>query len=65
MHGAQKYGNHQRRIKLVETTLAPFVSYGYDDSDVEVYAVLRDKLARLSVLMICKSLQLHFDVNWS
>ena len=46
MHGAQKYGNNQRRIKLVETTLAPFLSYGYDDSDAEVYAVLRDKLER-------------------
>ena len=46
MHGAQKYGNRQRRTKLVETTLAPFLSHGYDDSDAEVYALIRDKLER-------------------
>jgi len=46
MHGAQKYGNRERRISLVEKTLAPFVSYSYDDEDAEVYAELRDKLEK-------------------
>jgi len=46
MHGAQKYGNRERRIQLVEKTLAPFVSYSYDDDDAEVYAELRDKLEK-------------------
>lgn len=46
MHGAQKYGNRERRIKLVEKTLAPFVSYSYDDEDADVYALLRDQLEK-------------------
>lgn len=46
MHGAQKYGNRERRIELVETTLAPFVSFSYDDEDADLYAVLRDQLER-------------------
>ena len=44
MHGAQKYGNRQRRIALVEKTLSPFLSYSYDDEDAEFYAELRDQL---------------------
>lgn len=46
MHGAQKYGNRDRRMKLVEKTLAPFVSYSYDDEDAEVYAQLRHTLEK-------------------
>ena len=46
MHGAQKYGNTQRRVQLVETTLAPFVSYEFEDADADVYATIRDQLER-------------------
>ena len=46
MHGAQKYGDRERRMALVEKTLAPFVSYSYDDEDAEVYAEIRDKLEK-------------------
>ena len=46
MHGAQKYGNRERRMALVEKTLAPFVSYSYHDEDAEVYAEIRDKLEK-------------------
>lgn len=46
MHGAQKYGNQERRINLIEKTLAPLVSYAYDDGDAEVYAALRNQLEK-------------------
>lgn len=51
MHGAQKYGNKQRRISLVEKTLAPFDSYEFDDYDADVYAVVRDGLQRAGAVI--------------
>jgi len=33
-------------MALVEKTLAPLVSYSYDDEDAEVYAEIRDKLEK-------------------
>lgn len=44
MHGALKYGNRQKRTQLIERSLAPFVSYAFDDEDAEVYADIRNAL---------------------
>ena len=41
LHGAEKYGNVSRRVSLIETTLAPFKSFPFDDQDAEKYAGLR------------------------
>ncbi len=57
MHGAQKYGNRERRMALVEKTLAPFVSYSYDDQDAEVklrFATSSRSQVTSSVLTICR-----------
>ena len=37
LHGAEKYGSRSRRIALVQTTLAPFVSLPFDDQDAKKY----------------------------
>ena len=44
LHGAEKYGNAARRRTKVEETLAPFVSYAFDDGAAEHYARLTHKL---------------------
>lgn len=44
LHGAEKYGNRARRISLVQTTLAPFVSLPFDDLDASEYGKLRHSL---------------------
>lgn len=44
LHGAEKYGNRSRRVALVEATLAPFVSFPFDDEDAREYAGLRHSL---------------------
>ena len=51
LHGAQKYGNRDRRVRLVETTLAPFVSYEFEDADADVYAAIRDSLERSGLII--------------
>ena len=43
-HGARKYGNKERRVKLVEQTLAPFRSLPFDDTAAQHYAEIRDQL---------------------
>jgi tRNA(fMet)-specific endonuclease VapC len=44
MHGAEKYGNRNRRQDLVIETLAPYRSLPYDDDAALVYAKLRHDL---------------------
>jgi tRNA(fMet)-specific endonuclease VapC len=44
LHGAEKYGNRARRISLVQTTLAPFASFPFDDQDASEYGKLRHSL---------------------
>ena len=46
LHGAEKYGNTKKRVALVYTTLAPFVSLPFDDQDAATYAKLRDSLEK-------------------
>ena len=44
LHGAEKYGNRNRRVVLVNTTLAPHVSLPFDDAAAERYATIRHEL---------------------
>jgi tRNA(fMet)-specific endonuclease VapC len=44
LHGARKYGNKERRVQLVEQTLAPFCSLPFDDAAAQHYAKIRDQL---------------------
>ena len=44
LHGAQKYGNRDRRVTIVKQTLAPFVSLSFDGADAEAYARIRHEL---------------------
>ena len=44
LHGAEKYGNRDRRVSKVIDTLAPLVSYPFDDSAAAKYASVRHGL---------------------
>lgn len=44
LHGARKYERRQDRIARVERTLAPFVSFPFDDAAARNYAQIRDEL---------------------
>ncbi|MDP1563560.1 MAG: type II toxin-antitoxin system VapC family toxin [Pirellulaceae bacterium] len=44
LHGAEKYGNRQKRLEVVRTLLAPFHCFAFDDSDAAHYATLRHDL---------------------
>jgi tRNA(fMet)-specific endonuclease VapC len=44
LHGAEKYGNPERRKAAVIQTLAPFQSALFDDDAAEVYAQVRHSL---------------------
>jgi tRNA(fMet)-specific endonuclease VapC len=44
LHGAEKYGKRERRITVVEQTLAPFRSVPFDDVDAAEYARIRHGL---------------------
>ena len=44
LHGAEKYGNRERRVALVSQTLAPFRSVAFDDADAIEYARIRHSL---------------------
>jgi tRNA(fMet)-specific endonuclease VapC len=41
LHGAEKYGNRDRRVASVLQTLAPFRSLAFDDDAADVYAHTR------------------------
>ena len=44
LHGAEKYGNAERRRAKVEELLAPFVSHSFDDESAAHYARLTHDL---------------------
>lgn len=44
LHGAEKYGNRDRRVATVVATLAPFVSLSFDDDAATQYAGIRHLL---------------------
>lgn len=44
LHGAEKYGNRERRIVVVSQALAPFHSVPFDDADAAEYARIRHAL---------------------
>jgi tRNA(fMet)-specific endonuclease VapC len=67
LHGAQKYGNRERRIAVVTEALAPFVSLPFDDAAAALYAEIRHTLEYsgliigpydLQIAAICKLHQL-------
>lgn len=43
-HGAEKYGNRERRWRALDMLFAPFVSLPFDDSAARHYADLRHHL---------------------
>ena len=51
LSGAEKYGNRSRRIALVQTTLAPFVSLPFDDQDASEYARIRHSLEQAGTMI--------------
>src|SRR5712671_4625841 len=44
LHGAQKYGNRERRLGILAQTFAPYSSLPFDDSAAVVYASIRHEL---------------------
>jgi tRNA(fMet)-specific endonuclease VapC len=44
LHGAEKYGNRDRRVAAVVQTLAPFRSLAFGDEAAAIYARLRHDL---------------------
>jgi tRNA(fMet)-specific endonuclease VapC len=44
LHGAEKYGNRDMRVTMVQTLLAPFACLPFDDVDATHYASLRHNL---------------------
>jgi len=44
LHGAEKYGNRDRRVATVVQSLAPFRSLAFDDDAAVIYARLRHEL---------------------
>jgi tRNA(fMet)-specific endonuclease VapC len=43
-HGAEKYGNRERRLRALELLFAPFASLPFDDSAARQYAEIRHHL---------------------
>ena len=44
LHGAEKYGNRDRRVATVRQTLAPFRSLPFDDDAAAIFAHIRHTL---------------------
>jgi len=44
LHGAQKYGNRERRLKILSETFAPYASLPFDDTAAAAYANIRHEL---------------------
>jgi tRNA(fMet)-specific endonuclease VapC len=44
LHGAEKYGNRDRRVAAVLQTLGPFHSFAFDDQTAMAYARIRHEL---------------------
>ena len=46
MHGALKYGAPEHRQFIIQSVLAPFASYAFDDEAAQKYATIRHELER-------------------
>src|SRR5262249_23230399 len=44
LHGAEKYGNRDRRVAIIIQTFAPYSSLAFDDAAAAVYGRLRHSL---------------------
>src|SRR5437763_8981918 len=44
LHGAQKYGNRERRLRILAETFAPYASLPFDDPAAAAYAGIRHEL---------------------
>jgi tRNA(fMet)-specific endonuclease VapC len=44
LHGAERYGNRERRVEKVQLALGPFFSYPFDDAAAAIYAPIRHNL---------------------
>lgn len=44
LHGAEKYGNRERRLKILSELFMPYVSLPFDDSAAAAYARIRHEL---------------------
>ena len=44
LHGAEKYGNRDARVKLIGQTLGPYKSFAFDDAAAARYAGIRHSL---------------------
>ena len=44
LHGAQKYGNRERRLRILAETFSPYSSLAFDDSAAAAYASIRHEL---------------------
>ena len=51
LHGAEKYGNRNRRVATVNQTLAPFNSVPFDDGDAAEYARIRNELETMGLVI--------------
>jgi len=45
-HGAEKYGNRERRLRALDMLFAPFASLPFDDAAARHYADIRHQLER-------------------
>ena len=45
-HGAEKYGNRERRLAIVTETIAPYISLPFDDHSAVEYGLIRHQLER-------------------
>ena len=43
-HGAEKYGNHERRLRALDMLFVPFASLPFDDAAARHYAEIRHHL---------------------
>ena len=43
-HGAEKYGNRERRLRALDVLFAPFASLPFDDAAARHYAEIRHQL---------------------
>ena len=51
LHGAEKYGDRNRRVATVNQTLAPFNSVPFDDADAAEYARIRHELETVGLVI--------------
>jgi tRNA(fMet)-specific endonuclease VapC len=72
LHGAEKYGNRDRRVATVVQTLAPFRSFAFNDEAASRHAQLRHSLEvagltigpyDLQIAAICQRHQLILVTN--